>query len=89
MNRVSVSPRADKDIDEQFDYIAQDNLDAAVRFYAATHETFKILAGFPEMGTIREFKRINGLRMFPVVGFKKHLIFYRPMKLLGASPRGI
>lgn len=80
MNFLIVSEDADKDLDEQFDYIAQDNIDAALQLYDAAQETFKILAQIPGMGSERHYKKIKNIRMYPVIGFKKHLIFYRRLE---------
>lgn len=42
--RIVIAPRASQDIDEQFAYIAQDNFDAALRFFDSTRLTFSQLA---------------------------------------------
>lgn len=77
--RLYVSPRADQDIDEQFAYIAQADLDAALRFYDAAFETFDSLLQMPLKGALRHFQnpRLPTLRLWFVQGFEKHLIFYQ------------
>ena len=37
---------------------------------------------YPEMGSPREFEnpRLTGLRMWPIKGFLRYLIFYRPFE---------
>ena len=77
--RVSITPAADRDIDDLFGYIAQENLDAAVRFLDALHAAFNRLAEMPEIGTPQEFENplLAELRMWPIKGFDRHLIFYR------------
>jgi toxin ParE1/3/4 len=77
--RLFVSPRADQDIDEQFAYIAQDDLATAVRFLEAASQTFDDLLALPFKGTVRHFTRaeLADLRLWFVQGFEKHLIFYR------------
>ena len=68
--------------EEQALYIARDNLNAANRFVAAAERAFQLLAGMPAMGSRRRLDspKLSGLRMWPVPGFEKHLIFYRPIE---------
>lgn len=77
---ILISPLADRDIDEHFAYIVEDSLDAAVRFFDATHETFEDLLAMPQIGRVYQFKNteLSGIRAWPVKGFPKYLIFYRP-----------
>jgi len=80
--RVLLSPRADRDIDEQFAYLAEEGrLDTAARFLEATESAFQTLLEMPELGAPRRFAnpKLQGLRMWPIQGFEKHLIFYRPV----------
>jgi toxin ParE1/3/4 len=79
--RIVIRPRADRDVTEQANYLALDSRDAALRFYAATDETFQQLANMPKLGSVRDYRnpRLMGLRMWPVKGFRKYLIFYRPI----------
>jgi len=76
--RIIITPRADLDIDKLFTYIAQDNLDAAIRFFDSARMTFAQLARTPGIGSICEVKNspLQGLRKWAVKGFEKHLIFY-------------
>ena len=69
------------DLIEQADFIAQDNVDAAERFLTATENAFQFLAENPSAGRLREFSnaRLSGIRMWPIRGFDKHLIFYRDL----------
>jgi toxin ParE1/3/4 len=78
---VRVSPAADADINECFDYIAVDKLDPAERFLKAAQEAMNKLAGMPGMGRLREFPnpRLEGLRSWPIRGFENYLVFYRPI----------
>ncbi len=39
-----------------------------------------MLADMPGMGAPREHGGLKGLRMWPVRGFERHLIFYRPIE---------
>ncbi|HEY9419843.1 MAG TPA: type II toxin-antitoxin system RelE/ParE family toxin [Thermoanaerobaculia bacterium] len=46
--RLVVRPAARNDLDEQARYIAQDNVDAALRFLEAAEEAFDRLRSLPE-----------------------------------------
>jgi toxin ParE1/3/4 len=63
-------------------YIALDDLDAAHRFLDARDETFGQIAQTPLIGATREFKnpKLRDVRLWFVKGFKKYLIFYRPVE---------
>ncbi len=75
-----IRPAAKRDIVEQALHIAQDNPDAAEKFLDVIEGTSAMLAGMPEMGALRSFNNpaLEGIRMWPVKGFEKHLIFYCP-----------
>jgi toxin ParE1/3/4 len=65
---------------EQALYVAEDAPDAADAFLIACQHCFAVLADMPQMGTLRHFRTslLKNVRMFPVRGFEKHLVFYRP-----------
>jgi plasmid stabilization system protein ParE len=48
-------PQAKRDILEQADYIARDNMTAAERFLRATDKTLHQIAAMPGIGVIRDF----------------------------------
>ena len=75
---IVITPRASQDIDEQFAYIAQNNPDAALRFFDAVRQTFAKLAKMPGRGRPYPVTnpRLEGLRKWSVKGFEKYLIFY-------------
>ena len=66
-------------------FIAQDNPDAANRVIEAAFQTFKNLAANPRMGRPRRFRnaRLRDIRSRSVSGFDNYLIFYR------CIPRGV
>ena len=70
---------AEVDLLDHVDYIANDNPAVALRFVEAVEKAFERLAEMPTMGRVREFNnpRLAGIRMWPVPGFAKYLIFYR------------
>ena len=77
--RLALTPQADRDIDNHFEYIAKDNLDAAIRFYEAAFQSFDLLLKNPHMGPVRDFEnsQLKEIRLWLVKGFEKYLIFYR------------
>jgi toxin ParE1/3/4 len=73
-------PKALADVEESAVYIGLDSPTAAMRFLNAVDATMRLLVENPEIGPTRTFDRneLVGVRAFPVRGFDKHLIFYRP-----------
>lgn len=78
--RLQRRPQALSDVEESAVYIGLDSPAMALRFIEAVEETLRFLVKNPEIGPARTFSRheLVGLRMFPVKGFDKHLIFYLP-----------
>jgi toxin ParE1/3/4 len=76
--RLSIAPRASFDLDEHFAYIAENNFDAAVRFFDSARQTFAKIAQTPGIGRRCEVEnpRLAGLRKWAVSGFENYLIFY-------------
>lgn len=60
-------------------FIAEDSLDVSDRFTDAVNASFERLADMPGVGVQREYQNpaLAGMRMWPVPGFPKHLVFYR------------
>ena len=50
MSGYAFHPDAFADLDEIWEYIAQDNVDAADRVLADIHSTLTMLAGSPQIG---------------------------------------
>ena len=71
-------PQAERDIEECFVFIAEDNLDTGVYFLAAVENSLEQLAEFPLLGKQRNFsdKRFQNVRMWHVKGYESYLIFY-------------
>jgi plasmid stabilization system protein ParE len=71
--------KAKRDALQIFVFIGEDNLDSAQRFLRALNEDLKKLAEMPGMGAIRTFQnpKLDGVRSWPVSGFRNDLIFYR------------
>lgn len=78
--QISRKPEILRDLIEQADYIAQHSPASAARFLDAAESTFSFLADNPEVGQNCLFRHpeAQGIRVWRVKGFPKHLIFYRP-----------
>lgn len=76
--RIFVTPQANIDIDNLFNYIAQNNTDAALKFFDAARNTIAKLAKNPGLGSLYSINnpRLQGLRKWGIKGFEKYLIFY-------------
>ena len=63
-------------------YLERDDPDVARRFLRQARRTFELLADRPEIGRPRGSpeQELSGVRSWPVVGFEKHLVFYRPIR---------
>ena len=73
-------PGVESDLNELFDFIAQDKLEPAERFLKVAAESFESLAAFPGLGRKWESSnpRLADVRVYPMPGpFRSYLIFYR------------
>lgn len=75
MTRYAFTPDAEDDLDEIWEYIAEDDLDSADRVIADIHEAVEALADIPGMGHRRDDLADETLRVWPV---HSYLIVYRP-----------
>jgi toxin ParE1/3/4 len=75
MSRFVVHPFAVLEINEIWEFIAAEDIDAADRILDELRELFEKLVDFPEMGFRREELTSKPLRFFPVRDF---LIAYVP-----------
>jgi plasmid stabilization system protein ParE len=76
MSGYALHPQAFADLDEIWEYIAADNVDAADRVLADIHSTLTLLAGSPRIGHRRPDLTTRPLR-FHVVR-DEYLIAYAP-----------
>lgn len=85
MPSILITPAAEEDLINIWNYIARDNEEAADRVYDATEDTFELLAESPHIGTSYHPRRIQlkGVRFFPIKRFHSYLIYYRE------QPKGI
>lgn len=72
MNRFRISNLAEKDLEDIWVYLAQQNEILADKKIAQILDKFPMLAQFPEMGR-KQDELQTGLRSFPI---KPYIIFY-------------
>jgi toxin ParE1/3/4 len=79
--RIIKSDLALNDLEEQAEYIRQDNPRAALRFLEAAEATFRQLASMPGIG--ERFETDNplyqDLRGFPISKFSSRVVYYKPL----------
>jgi toxin ParE1/3/4 len=83
MPRVTVRPRAWREIDRQVEYLQdQAGAELAERFLDGVLQTFDQLAQMPQLGDPCNFRRaaLKRLRRWPVQGFERWLVFYFPRR---------
>ena len=79
--RILKKPEVWRDLLSHVDFISRDNADAAERFLDAVEATFDFLAENPMLGGLCIFNHpaAHGLRRWSTRGFKRYIIFYRPL----------
>jgi toxin ParE1/3/4 len=76
MSRIIRTPQAHLDLIEIGLYIAEDNLESALKLLDSIEAKFRLLARSPELGRKRE-ELAPGLRSFPAA--RNYLVFYKPI----------
>ena len=73
-------PLAHTDLESHVDYLADQSLELAERFIESVYAAFETLTENPAIGAPRAAgsPRLAGLRLWPVPGFERWLIFYIP-----------
>jgi toxin ParE1/3/4 len=72
--------KAKQDILELADYLVwESSLTIAERFVQSVEESFRLIAEMPNIGRLYECNnpQLSTLRVWPVKGFEKHILFYR------------
>jgi toxin ParE1/3/4 len=81
VKRIEIFVRRDAETDAfgYFQYIHENNPDAALRFLKAVDQTIEGLALHPLKGRLRNFRGndLRNIRSWRVDGFENYLIFYR------------
>ncbi len=80
MGEATKTSQAYRDLVEISSYIARDDARAAWRFLEAAERCFELVAKFSHLGTPTRFTntRLAGARLFPVRGFSKYVVIFRP-----------
>ncbi len=82
MARVIKRVAAKRDLSDHFVFLGENaSVAVARRFLHASNVSFQALAQMPELGAQRGFRdpRWSAVRTWPVKGFERYLIFYRPL----------
>ncbi|HKN34770.1 MAG TPA: type II toxin-antitoxin system RelE/ParE family toxin [Terriglobales bacterium] len=82
MARVIKRAAAKRDLTDHFVFLGENaSVDVARRFLHAANVSFQALAKMPELGVQRNFRNplFASVRAWPVKGFERYLIFYRPL----------
>ncbi len=75
MKPYQLTPAAEADLDEIFEYIRSDSPAATRRVLVRVREAMRRLAEYPRIGHVREDLADRSLRFWPVYSY---LIVYRP-----------
>ena len=78
MSKYVLSPEADQDLDDIWEYIAQDDIEAADRWDAKLREAFQLLARNSRVGHTRKDLTDMSVLFWPVGAY---LIIYRSLEV--------
>ena len=81
MSRYTLRPKAEEDLLQHEEYLAENaSVETAGWFLDAVERSLRLLATQPEMGAQRAYRRpeLEGQRMWPIRGFENYLAFYFP-----------
>ncbi len=78
MKPIRITPKADSDVDQCFEWIHSNNPAAARRFLEALDLTYATVSQMPGIGSRRyaDIALMPGIRMIKVKGFENYLLFY-------------
>lgn len=78
---VRLRSAAENDVAENARYLQDKNVEAAIRFLDAFDAAIKLIASSPGIGGSCHFQNslFDGIRVWPIGGFKNYLIFYREL----------
>ena len=76
---LRILPAAEKDVNSAAEYLFEESLELALRFYGAVERTFKRIASQPKAYSIIsvDTSHLTGFRHRSVIGFPQHLVFFR------------
>jgi toxin ParE1/3/4 len=78
VSKFIFAPGVENELWAIWEYISQDNPDAATRVIEAAYETLDNLADTPGLGRLHKFRtsQLKGIRSWRVSGFDNYLIFF-------------
>lgn len=82
MARVLKRVAAKRDLIDHFVFLGENaSVEVARRFLHASNLSFQTLARMPELGVERNLQnpQYSSVRAWPIKGFERYLIFYRPL----------
>ena len=74
--RIVKLPRALVDLVETAEYLAEDSVEIADRFFDAFESTLEDMKRAPKIGVVKRYRDSKDIRMWFVTGFENSLIFY-------------
>jgi toxin ParE1/3/4 len=80
--RIVRRPQAKADLINHFVYLHENaGRETARRFLRAAKNSCEFIAEIPELGALKQFEHpdLEGVRMWPVKGFREYLLFYVPI----------
>ena len=79
--KIERSAEALRDVEELIDFLCDRIAEVAQRFVDAAEATFEFLAANREVGERCRFSdpRLEGIRVWPVEGYRNHLVYFRPI----------
>ena len=80
MSNIYKHTQAERDIEDAFVFIGENDFDAGLDFLFAAEQTFEFIAKMPFIGSPRDFRkaRLRGVRQWHIKSYEEYLIFYRP-----------
>jgi len=82
--RLAQRRAAENDVFEQLTYLATESPAVAHRYAMALEHAYECIRNMPEIGFVRSYRAgdLRAVRVWPVPGFRRYLIFYRVMPAL-------
>lgn len=76
---VRLRSAAENDVVENARYLQGKSAEAAIRFLDAFDAALDLIGRSPGIGGVCRFKNrlFDGIRIWPIAGFKSYLVFYR------------
>jgi toxin ParE1/3/4 len=70
---------AEEDVAERVAYVAADRPTVAHRYAIAVENAYERIRSMPEIGMLRSYgpRALRAVRVWPVPGFRRFLVFYR------------